>query len=202
MQTKRVVQIASLAALGAILAVPASAQGAKNPPPAPPSTWNQTVTKEKGVEGQEFDAKQLDIIQKIIVHHQNFVFIDEILRENKMHIHDLDAVAVGKGPGSYTGLRIGVSTAKGLCYGAKIPLIAQNTLKIMVNMVLEMSPKSIRNLPQNKVRYCPMIDARRMEIYTGLFDSLGNETEPVSAKIVDSDTFKRHLENQFVVFFG
>jgi len=68
MQTKRVVQIASLAALGTILAGPASAQGAKNPPPAPPSTWNQTVTKEKGVEGQEFDAKQLDIIQKINVY--------------------------------------------------------------------------------------------------------------------------------------
>jgi outer membrane lipoprotein-sorting protein len=68
MQTKRVVQIASLAALGAILAAPALAQGAKNPPPAPPSTWSQTVTKEKGVEGQEFDAKQLDLIQKINVY--------------------------------------------------------------------------------------------------------------------------------------
>jgi outer membrane lipoprotein-sorting protein len=68
MQTKRMAQFVSLAILGAILAAPALGQGAKNPPPAPPSTWTQTITKEKGVEGQEFDAKQLDLIQKINVY--------------------------------------------------------------------------------------------------------------------------------------
>ena len=123
------------------------------------------------------------------------VFIEEILKENKIKPSDLDAIAVSMGPGSYTGLRIGVSTAKGLCYGISKPLISLNTLKIMAFGM-------IRKYNDSKTLYCPMIDARRMEIYTALFDSQLKEIEKTSALIIDSETFSSILKTNKVVFFG
>ncbi len=94
------------------------------------------------------------------------VFIEELFQENFIQLKTLDAVAVSKGPGSYTGLRIGVSVAKGLCYGLNIPLISVNSLEILGIYAAQNSEKY--NLLKNdtQVLYCPMIDARRMEVYT------------------------------------
>jgi tRNA threonylcarbamoyladenosine biosynthesis protein TsaB len=124
------------------------------------------------------------------------VFIEEILKENNLHVADLDAVAVGKGPGSYTGLRIGVSVAKGLCYGSGIPLIAISTLRIIFNNA------RTQFLEHSKMLFCPMIDARRMEVFCCLFDGQGKEVEPVSALIIDGDSFRSYLSGYKVAFFG
>jgi len=124
------------------------------------------------------------------------VFIDEILKENHISVSDLDAIAVGKGPGSYTGLRIGVSVAKGLCYGAKLPLIAVNTLQILFARIVS------GNFNNKTDLYCPMIDARRMEVFCCLMDTQGNEVEPVTAMIIDNSSFKRVLPTQKSAFFG
>ncbi len=106
------------------------------------------------------------------------------------------AIAVSGGPGSYTGLRIGVSTAKGLCYGYNIPLIAVDTLQIITESVLktkETEPDAL---------LCPMIDARRMEVYTALFSSKSELVEGVSAKVIDEQSFSEILDNKTVYFFG
>jgi len=131
------------------------------------------------------------------------VFIEEILKEKNMSVGDLDAIAVGKGPGSYTGLRIGVSTAKGLCYGANLPLIAVNTLNIMFNQVITHASSEIQEILGNPNAFlCPMIDARRMEVFTCLYDHQGVEIEPVAARIIDENTYQYHLAEHIVVFFG
>jgi tRNA threonylcarbamoyladenosine biosynthesis protein TsaB len=131
------------------------------------------------------------------------VFIEEILYEQKIKLTDLDAVAIGKGPGSYTGLRIGVSTAKGVCYGAGIPLLAANTLQIMYKQVVDFYQQVLKNIPHNKaVLYCPMIDARRMEVFTCLFDGNGSEIEAVSAKVINESSFQYELNQNNIVFFG
>lgn len=125
------------------------------------------------------------------------VFIDQILKEQNITVAELDAIAVGKGPGSYTGLRIGVSVAKGLCYGSGIPLIGISTLKILIASALTNFTADSANM-----LYCPMIDARRMEVFTCLSDNLGHEIEPVSASIIDNMSFKNYLEKHKVAFFG
>jgi tRNA threonylcarbamoyladenosine biosynthesis protein TsaB len=126
-------------------------------------------------------------------------FIAEVCEEAKVKLEELDAVAVSKGPGSYTGLRIGVSAAKGLCYGLDKPLIAVDTLKAMVVGVTG-------SLPIGEgwggALLCPMIDARRMEVYTVIFDEELNEVEPVSAKIIDEHSFQELLQNNNIIFFG
>lgn len=109
-------------------------------------------------------------------------------------LQDLDAVAVAKGPGSYTGLRVGVSTAKGLCYALDKPLIAINTLEAMALQVNAFFPKDHL--------FCPMIDARRMEVYSSVFDAENNIVEPTKAVILQEDSFGVLLENNKVVFFG
>ena len=117
--------------------------------------------------------------------------IDELLKKSHLTPGDLSAVAVSSGPGSYTGLRIGTSTAKGLCYALDIPLITIGTLEAMVSGM-------------NKAGYllCPMIDARRMEVYCLLAESNGNILEPVQAKIIDDSSFLEHLHDQKIAFFG
>lgn len=131
------------------------------------------------------------------------VFIEEMLKEANFNITDLDAVAVGKGPGSYTGLRIGISTAKGLCFGANIPLIAVSTLSIMLKQAITDSEPLIREaLSRPDTLFCPMIDARRMEVFTCLFNSKGAEMEPINARIVDQHTYQQLLAERTVVFFG
>ena len=131
------------------------------------------------------------------------VFIKNILEENAKAISDLDAVAVSKGPGSYTGLRIGVSTAKGLSFGAGIPLIGVDTLSSMAAGVIH--GNQLENKPLLKDKsfcLCPMIDARRMEVYTAIFHPSGEMIEPIAAKIIQEDSFKDILEQYHVIFFG
>lgn len=125
------------------------------------------------------------------------VFITEILQEAARDRNEIKAVAVSKGPGSYTGLRIGTSTAKGICYGLHIPLIAINTLKSMANgFILE------NQISEPKVLYCPMIDARRMEVYTAIYDLQLNVIEKTSAKILSQHSFRNYLDTREMYFFG
>ena len=119
-------------------------------------------------------------------------FISKLFSDAKLSLSDLDAIAVSMGPGSYTGLRIGVSTAKGLCYGLDIPLISISTLKAMsFGMALEIKADL----------YCPMIDARRMEVYSAFFDKNNTEVRKIQADIIDENSYKKELEKK-VVFFG
>jgi tRNA threonylcarbamoyladenosine biosynthesis protein TsaB len=127
------------------------------------------------------------------------VLIREILEETGLAISDLSAVAVSGGPGSYTGLRIGVSTAKGLCFAADRPLIAIPTLQSMAAGVIS----GLRANGQSEdILLCPMLDARRMEVYTAIFDVSGREVEPVSAKVVQEGVFDDRLHVGQVLFFG
>ena len=124
------------------------------------------------------------------------LFIDEVMKKASVNYADLSAVAVSKGPGSYTGLRIGVSTAKGLSYALDIPLIAVNTLYAMASgLVSEEMQLSSQHL------LCPMIDARRMEVYMALFNDKLNEIEPVQAKILESGSFDHYLGERSIIFF-
>jgi tRNA threonylcarbamoyladenosine biosynthesis protein TsaB len=126
------------------------------------------------------------------------VFIQEILETFEMDVQNLDAIAVSKGPGSYTGLRIGVSAAKGLCYAGDVPLISVNTLQSMAwGIILH---KNVE-LNENTV-LCPMIDARRMEVYSALYDVNGNEVRETEAEIIDAHSFSMYLEKGEVLFFG
>jgi tRNA threonylcarbamoyladenosine biosynthesis protein TsaB len=125
------------------------------------------------------------------------LFIRDLLMENNFSPGDLNAVAVSKGPGSYTGLRIGVSTAKGFCYGLDIPLISVNTLQSMAS---GMSGEMEHN--PDYILYCPMIDARRMEVYSALFDSTGNQVRKTLAEVITPESFRRFLNDHKVLFFG
>ena len=124
------------------------------------------------------------------------VFIAEALKVLKSTGKKLDAVAVSSGPGSYTGLRIGVSTAKGLCYGYGIPLIAVSTLEILTVQALnEVTDKE-------NALFCPMIDARRMEIYAAFYNSIGVIQREISADIITSGSYAEILAIHPVYFFG
>jgi len=124
------------------------------------------------------------------------VFADEALSFIDSSGLPLDAVAVSCGPGSYTGLRIGVSLAKGIAYGRDVPLIAVPTLKVLCVPVL-----LYREIPED-AWLCPMIDARRMEVYTALYDRALNEKKEVTAEIIDENSFLDVLEERPVWFFG
>lgn len=126
-------------------------------------------------------------------------FIELACAEAKITLNQLDAIAVSKGPGSYTGLRIGVSTAKGLCYGLDKPLIAIDTLKAMAVRLIDSLSDSEN---WGGALFCPMIDARRMEVYTAIYNAKFEMLEPISAKIIDEHSFAHFLEKNKVVFFG
>lgn len=125
------------------------------------------------------------------------VFIQEALTEAGLQIHQLDAVAVSKGPGSYTGLRIGVSTAKGICYALNIPLLSVNTLFSLAQGVLHLDHDF-----DAKTLLCPMIDARRMEVYYALFDLSLNELKPNAAEIITSESFSEYFQENSLLCFG
>ncbi len=108
----------------------------------------------------------------------------------------VEAVAVSSGPGSYTGLRIGVSEAKGLCFGLGVPLISVPTLELLACATM------FRNYFEEDVLYCPMIDARRMEVYAAVYDNALNSVAPVGAYVVDEHTFAHLLDNHRIVFSG
>ncbi len=127
------------------------------------------------------------------------LFIDEALSLLKLQSKNLCAVAVSSGPGSYTGLRIGASTAKGLCYGLNIPLMAINTLELLTKTVIQ----SIDNVDNNEnALFCPMIDARRMEVYTAVYDRDLSIYSEISADIINSESFNNILNDKIVYFFG
>lgn len=126
-------------------------------------------------------------------------FIELACAEAKITLNQLDAIAISKGPGSYTGLRIGVSTAKGLCYGLDKPLIAVDTLKAMAVRLIDSLSDSEN---WGGALFCPMIDARRMEVYTALYNSNFEMIEPISAKIIDENSFTNFLDKNKVVFFS
>ncbi|KAA6317303.1 tRNA threonylcarbamoyladenosine biosynthesis protein TsaB [termite gut metagenome] len=124
------------------------------------------------------------------------VFTDEALSFVDSRAIMLDAVAVSCGPGSYTGLRIGVSMSKGICYGRDIPLIGISTLEVLSVPVL-----LYQELPDDAL-FCPMIDARRMEVYTAVYDRTLNIQHQVSAEIVDENSYLDCLDRHLVYFFG
>lgn len=122
------------------------------------------------------------------------VMVDELLKRCDLKPSQLHAVAVSEGPGSYTGLRIGVATAKGLCYALNIPLIAVNTLESLV--------QKIATQFSDEVILCPMLDARRMEVYCLLANNKGDVLEPTQAKVIDESSFADLLLKSKIVFFG
>ncbi len=129
------------------------------------------------------------------------VFAEQIMYKSGITFQDLDAIAVSKGPGSYTGLRIGVSTAKGFCYSLDKPLISVDTLKSLANgMILKFTSEG-----KNPIGFlfCPMIDARRMEVYTAVYDGRLHEVRNVLAEIIDNNSFSDFFKlNKPLVFMG
>ena len=144
---------------------------------------------------------------KLLYHHEDFdgpghsetsgVYVDEALSFANSHAIPVDAVAVSMGPGSYTGLRIGVSLAKGVCYGRALPLIAVPTLKVLCVPVL----LGKEELPGDAL-LVPMIDARRMEVYSAVYDRALNEVRKIQADIVTPDTYREFLDSHPVWFMG
>lgn len=122
--------------------------------------------------------------------------IDEALSFTDNHAIPFDAVAVSCGPGSYTGLRIGVSMAKGICYGRNLKLIAVPTLELLCVPVL------LREIPEEDALLCPMLDARRMEVYSGIYDRALKPVREVGADIVTAETYKDYLDEHPMYFFG
>ena len=122
--------------------------------------------------------------------------VDEALSFTDNHAIPFDAVAVSCGPGSYTGLRIGVSMAKGICYGRDLKLIAVPTLELLCVPVL------LRELPEEDALLCPMLDARRMEVYAAIYDRVLKPVRETGADIVTAETYKEYLDKRTVYFFG
>jgi len=122
------------------------------------------------------------------------VLIDNLQAQTGVTLDQLKAIGVTSGPGSYTGLRIGTSTAKGLCYALNIPLLAVNALELMASQVMTGNTEG--------ALLCPMIDARRMEVYSLLQNVQGDQLQPVEAKIIDEQSYSEWLENNTVIFFG
>lgn len=128
------------------------------------------------------------------------VFIEEIFSKLNIPMASLDAVAVSGGPGSYTGLRIGVASAKGICYALNKPLIAITSLASMAHHVVTNSQQY--QLSGDNLLFCPMIDARRMEVYTAIFDGEVKMVREIKADIIDTESFKQLFAENKIVFFG
>ncbi|MES2827573.1 MAG: tRNA (adenosine(37)-N6)-threonylcarbamoyltransferase complex dimerization subunit type 1 TsaB [Bacteroidota bacterium] len=144
-------------------------------------------------DGNTIGLKEL---QSPNIHASNLtLFIKDVMKECLVTFADIDAVAVSKGPGSYTGLRIGVSTAKGLCYALDIPLIGIDTLEMMASGFIG-AHGEYRGL------ICPMIDARRMEVFTAIYDMQLKQIEPVAAQIIDDESYNSYLVKGPLTFFG
>jgi tRNA threonylcarbamoyladenosine biosynthesis protein TsaB len=128
------------------------------------------------------------------------VYIQEILKENSILAGDLEAIAVSKGPGSYTGLRIGVSVAKGIAYAASIPLIGIETTLSMFRGIIENYDNNYRD--EQNTLFCPMIDARRMEVYYAIYDSAGKKIKNISAEVINEYSFINIPESEKIIIFG
>lgn len=130
-------------------------------------------------------------------------FIKSSVNKAGRKLNELDAVAVSKGPGSYTGLRIGVSTAKGLAYALEIPLLASGTLENMANGILfHEAAKELRSIHGDQLLFCPMLDARRMEVYAGFYTPEGESFREVKADIISEASYQDILSSFHVCFFG
>lgn len=125
------------------------------------------------------------------------VFIEDVLKAANIAYKDISAICISEGPGSYTGLRIGTSAAKGLCFALEIPLIGVNTLQSLAYGAHKSYPAANEN-----TLFCPMIDARRMEVYYGLYNNSLDEVQPTKAAIVTGEEFAGLLAENEVVFFG
>lgn len=123
------------------------------------------------------------------------LFVQQILKEQGITPAELDAVAVSAGPGSYTGLRVGVATAKGLCYAWNKPLLAISTLKMMAQGL-------VADVKESTALYCPMLDARRQEVFMGLYDAALNEVMPPQAMILEPGSLDAQLATHKIYFFG
>lgn len=149
--------------------------------------------------GLSRDGKLLSVreINEGYSHSENItVFIEHVCRESNVKPEQVDAIAVSRGPGSYTGLRIGASTAKGLCYALNKPLIAVDTLK-------SLAARYFSDHVSATSEVCiPMIDARRMEVYMAVYDSALNELSPADAVVVKTDTFKEFMTTKNLVLVG
>jgi tRNA threonylcarbamoyladenosine biosynthesis protein TsaB len=128
-------------------------------------------------------------------------FVEEVMNERSLPFSVLDAIAVSGGPGSYTGLRIGVSTAKGLCYAAGKPLIAISSLESMAHHVIN-DPYIFGIEKKEPLLFCPMIDARRMEVYASVFNHDMAQIRNIQADVIDHTSFASFLKDQKVLFFG
>jgi tRNA threonylcarbamoyladenosine biosynthesis protein TsaB len=124
------------------------------------------------------------------------VYVQEVCKQAKISLKDIDAIAVSKGPGSFTGLRIGVSTAKGLCYALGNPLIGINSLEAMAEGQVKSQKLKVKSY------FCPMIDAKRMEVYCAVYDEQLNKIRKTSAEIVDENSFFDLLVKNKIYFFG
>jgi len=122
------------------------------------------------------------------------VAVEKMMRDADVRMKDLDAVAVTSGPGSYTGLRVGMAAAKGFCYALGIPLITENTLKVMA--------MAARDRVAPDVLLCPMIDARRMEVFTAVYKNDLEEVMPTTAMVIDPHSFEQYLSDRQMSFFG
>jgi len=128
------------------------------------------------------------------------VFIAELLEKAGLKANELEAVAVSKGPGSYTGLRIGVSTAKGIAYAASVPLIGVETTLSMFHGIDDTLKKN--HGPDNSSLFVPMLDARRMEVYYSILDAEGNTVKETAAEIIDENSFTEIPPQIKLIFFG
>ncbi|PIE86115.1 MAG: tRNA (adenosine(37)-N6)-threonylcarbamoyltransferase complex dimerization subunit type 1 TsaB [Bacteroidia bacterium] len=146
------------------------------------------LTDFEEAEGQKTHASQLT------------VFIDKLLKRNRLKIQDFDALAVSKGPGSYTGLRIGVSTVKGIAYAANLPVLAINTLDAMVSGFVK-TALQMKWETKNHI-ICPLLDARRMEVYACMRDFQMNEIMETQAIVIDENTFSKLLQQKKIYFVG
>ncbi|HZJ74566.1 MAG TPA: tRNA (adenosine(37)-N6)-threonylcarbamoyltransferase complex dimerization subunit type 1 TsaB [Perlabentimonas sp.] len=150
-----------------------------------------------------FDNKLIDVEESHDPnnnHAKNLtVFIKNLLEKHNIKPANLAGVAISKGPGSYTGLRIGVSAAKGICYGANLPLIAVGSLNAMAHGALVWLTQNRQFAPDI---VCPMIDARRMEVYTQLFNIKGESISDVEAKILDKSSYSDLLSTKKILFLG
>jgi len=155
-------------------------------------------------DGKTLAFKQVD--QRNIHAEVITVFIEELLVETGSHYADIDAIAVSCGPGSYTGLRIGISTAKGLCFALDKPLIAIETLESMAQGIIDnealLSTFNFQPSTFKTLLLCPMIDARRMEVYTAIFNTKGENIVPTAAEIIDENSFADLLKENQILFFG
>jgi len=127
-------------------------------------------------------------------------YIQQLQQEAHNRNLPLDGIVLSQGPGSYTGLRIGASLAKGLCYGAELPLLSVPTLAVIAAGAVNSQKSDIRN--QKSALICPMIDARRMEVYCALYDTELHEVEPLQAMVIDAESFADMLENHVIYFCG